>query len=199
MKFAILLFLILVLNFGCASKIKAPEVVNPEVEKPANNEVNSTEPPLIVLDQERLAPERDIFVAKSSHKWVQDLVKTANCIANNQAFFEEVSRFPKYELTDRSSMSVANHYFYSAPVDVRTYWYYKSKVIATTYTNNEVSIYLNTRANPRPMPEMIETVFHETGHLRGFSHGDNYYSKEKENTVNYKVAEIAGKYVKFCE
>lgn len=194
--------LLLLILLGCSThnppvETKAPDVV--VIKDPSTLPVEVGEPPLIVLDQGRLAPERDIFVAKSSLKWVQDLVKVANCIANQQGFFEEVSAFPKYDMTDRSSMSVANHFFYSAPVDVRTYWYVKSSVIATTYDKNEVSIYLNTRANPRAMIDMIETVFHETGHLRGFSHGDNYYSEKKKNTVNYKVAEIAMKYVGGCQ
>lgn len=115
-------YLLLLTLLACAHRyepveVKAPEVI---VTDPATLPVEVKEPPLIVLDQGRLAPERDIFVAKSSLKWVQELTKVANCIANNQAFFEEVSQFPKYDMTDKNSMQVANAYFYSAPVDIRT-------------------------------------------------------------------------------
>jgi hypothetical protein len=177
--------LLLLCLIGCATQ--TPIVKAPAPARPAPIELTPATP----------AEKKVIFTAKSTLQWVKDLADVANCVAGNEAFYQEIAAFPDYDFTDMSSLDVANAYRNMKPIDIRTYWYFMKSVIATTYTTNETSIYLNTRSNPRPMPEMINTTFHEGGHLIGFSHGDNK-PFGKENSVNYRVGSIAVKYAEGC-
>jgi hypothetical protein len=140
------------------------------------------------------------YSVKSSLKWVKQLADVSNCVIKNEEFLKEVEAFPKYDFTTKTSKEVAQAYRSSAPSVISTYktknpW---SKAIATTYTGDSKTIYLNLRKNPRPLKEMVNTAIHERGHGLGFSHGDNS-SWGKENSVNYRVGLIAEKYVEKCK
>lgn len=142
---------------------------------------------------------RPVFVADSSLDYVQQVVKVANCVIKNEAFLKDVEAFPKYDFTTMTSKEVADTLRNFKAVTVSTYrtknpW---SAAIATTWANDP-TVYLNTRKNPRPMPEMLNTAFHEGLHVNGFAHGDNY-PNGKESSVNYKVGSIAEKYAEVCK
>lgn len=147
-------------------------------------------------------PETQIaFTSASNLDWVKELVKVANCVANNEAFIKEVALFPDYDYTDDKSEVVALA-VKNIKANVTTYKTANpfSAAIATTYPTDTVNVYLNIRpkANPRPMPDMVNTLFHEGLHLSGYKHGDNY-ANGKENSVNYRVGTIAAKYSPACK
>lgn len=121
-------------------------------------------------------------------------------MVQNPDFQIEVGSFPKYTHTASSPAEVM-HAIRDLPSSrISTYrtrspW---SKVLATTYASDRSTLYLNLRKNPRPMPEMVNTVIHEGLHLAGFSHGDNSPAG-KQDSVNYRVGAIAEKYVPECQ
>lgn len=183
------LLLLLLLTVSCTTiNSPLPPVVTPV--SPVKTEVAAVKPEPVVY-----------YSTTSSVAWVNELVKTANCVVNNEDFIKEVSLFPKYEFTESTPAMVAEAIRAGAPATVRLYttklpW---SKAIATTFSGDKVNIYLNTRKHPRPMPAMINTLVHERLHLLGFSHGDDNYAKGKENSVNYKAGELSEKYSSICK
>lgn len=183
-------FLLLLLLFACAHK-QAPQEAPVDV-------VYTEETPVIVLDQEPL--KREVFSTKSTLQWMKDTARIGNCVINNQAFLKEVEAFPKFTFTDKSSKEVADSLRNAKPVVLSTYrtknpW---SSVIATTWANDQ-TVYFNTRRNPRPMPELLNTSCHEgLGHLQGWSHGDNS-PVGKEDSVPYRLGAICEKYEEKCK
>lgn len=145
-------------------------------------------------------PVRVVFACKSSLPWLIELTKVANCVANNQDFINEVKLYPKFTYTDKTSMDVANSIESMQGFMISTYKTKSpfSSVIATTYKNDNKTLYLNLRKNPRSLENMVNTVLHESLHLAGYSHGDNS-PKGKEGSVNYKVGSLAEKYVGVCK
>lgn len=179
-----LLLPLLLLTFACSYvPVKAPDVT-PEF---PSETVPTTNPKVV-------------FTADSSLDYIHEVVRISNCVISNEDFLKEVEAFPKYDYTDKTSKQVADSLRNPKPVIVSTYrtknpW---SSVIATTYSSDPTTIYFNTRRNPREMPSMVNTSFHEMLHLQGWSHGDNYeYGKEK--SVNHMVGTISEKYLKKCE
>jgi len=155
---------------------------------------------------ESLAPDlsipvapRKVFSSSSDTEWLKLAINKANCVLNNQDFIAEVEAFKDYTFTDKSSPQVANAIKELKPIKVALYKTKNpfSKAIATTYASDRETVYINTRRNPRAMPDMVNTIIHEGLHLAGFSHGDNS-PVGKENSVNYKVGSIAEKYVEKC-
>jgi predicted Zn-dependent protease len=163
------------------------EVLTPELPAPA---------PII---EEELQIASIKLTPKSSLSWVADLTKVAACVLTNKDFIKEVSAIEKFDLSTATGKEVAAAYSKGGSYVISTYktkspW---SKVIATTYKSDPTTLYLNLRLNPRRMEAMVNTIVHEVGHLKGFSHGDNS-SVGKGKTVNYWVGDIAEKYVKLC-
>lgn len=142
----------------------------------------------------------EVFSQKSELPWAAQVSKVSNCIIKNEAFLKEVETFSKFTHTAKTPKEVALAIKNFRPVVVSTYktknpW---SAAIATTYSSDKTTVYFNTRKNPRPLPAMVNTAFHEGLHLNGFSHGNNS-PKGKENSVNYRVGKIAEKYVEVCK
>jgi len=176
--------LILALLFIASCATKPIETV------PVNTPVSSEPVEIIVAKNEP-------FSFKSSLPYIAEVARVSNCVINNEAFLKEVESFPKYTFTDLSPAQVGKILRNFKPVTISTYKYWSSKVIATTYAKDRTTLYFNTKANPRKMPAMINTAFHEGLHLNGTSHGDNS-SKGKEDSVNYRVGDISEKYVPGC-
>lgn len=140
------------------------------------------------------------FTTSSQLAWVNDLVKTANCVSNNQKYIDEVKAHKQFDYTDKTSSEVAELLGSDKIAKVSTYRTKNpvSKAIATTFAGDKDTVYLNTRRNPRDMKDMVNTLFHERFHLLGFSHGDNS-PVGKENSVNYGAGAMAEKYVEECK
>lgn len=135
----------------------------------------------------------------SSKSWMNGLGDVAECVKNNDAFLKEVGSFKKYDLTTKTPSQVEQMVRSSSlSIELTTYtpWNMFSKAISYRNTGSNV-VYFNTRKNPRPIPEMVNTLIHEWLHVVGFDHGNNY-AAGKENTVNYAVGSMAEKYVKGC-
>lgn len=186
--------LLLILLASCATKYtetKPDEVV---VKDPATLPVETG----VVLDQERLAKE--VFTTKSSLPYMAEVARISNCIVNNEAFLKEVELYPKFTFTDKTSKQVADSLRNPRPVVLSTYrtknpW---SAAIATTFSGDPTAVYFNTRKNPRPMPELVNTSCHEgLGHIQGYGHGNNS-PVGKEDSVPYGLGTICEKFVSSC-
>lgn len=142
---------------------------------------------------------KTVFISKSKLEWLTEAARISNCVIGKKEFLDEVESFKGYTYTDKTpdqivyvlknpSTAYLNSYKTTNPF---------SSVVATTYLGDKENIYFNLRKNPRTKKAHVNTAIHEALHLWGFSHGDNY-AKGKENSVNYKVGEIAEKYVDDC-
>lgn len=139
------------------------------------------------------------FTTKSSLAYLQKTASIANCILTKNGFYDEVVG-STFTHTDKTSEQVASD-LKNIRVELKSYktklpW---SKAIATTYPTDKHSVYFNEYKNPRDTVSMVKTALHEGSHTVGYSHGDNYYSEAKKNSVPYKLEEIGAKYVQECE
>lgn len=143
---------------------------------------------------------KEIFGTDSKLIWIKDAVNISNCILGQSGLIEEVRNKKEFTFTDKTPEEVAKSLESPTKVKVKTYSYWNpfSSVIATTYANDRTSLYFNLKNNPRNKYAHVNTVFHESLHLWGYSHGDNY-PKGKEDSVNYKIGSMSEKYVDDCE
>lgn len=159
---------------------------NKNIESPVESPSEATSP-------------KTVFISKSRLEWLIEAARISNCVIGKKDFLDEVENFKGYTYTDKTPEQIV--YVFKNPSTVYLSSYKTtnpfSSVVATTYSNDKENIYFNLRKNPRTKKAHVNTVIHEALHLWGFSHGDNY-SKGKENSVNYKVGEIAEKYVDEC-
>jgi len=135
--------------------------------------------------------QTDNFTYRSSFSWIEAVSHVANLVINHSEFKKRVEQIEKFDYTDDNGKQVFEKLIQTKCV-LRTYksknpW---SKAIATTYRNNKIDIYFNTRRNPRSIELMVNTAIHELLHNAGYGHGDNSPTG-KENSVNYKVGAIA--------
>jgi hypothetical protein len=194
MKYLLLLTLV-----ACGHVYQPVDRTTKEVIRTTNEVEATNEPPVIVLDKERL--KKVVFTTNSSLPYMAEVARISNCIVNNEAFLKEVETFPKFTHTDKTPAQVAESLRNPKPVVLSTYRTKNpfSSAIATTFSGDPTTVYFNTRKNPRPMPEMVNTSCHEgLGHIQGFGHGDNYPSG-KEDSQPYRVGSICEKYVSACE
>jgi hypothetical protein len=146
-----------------------------------------------------LPEPRTIFTARSTLDYVHQAVKVANCVIVNEKFLSEIGKFAKYDYTTMKPAEVEARIRGVSPAAVSTYRTTNpfSRVIATTYSTDPTTIYLNTRNNPQAMPDMVNTIIHELTHLNNFGHGDNS-PVGKDNSVPYRLGSMAEKYVSEC-
>lgn len=138
------------------------------------------------------------ITTKSTLPWMNNLGQATDCVIANPAFGLEVGSILKFDYSDKNGLQVMGALNASRDVLISTYrtWNPKSKTIAYTVYGSK-AIYFNLWNNPRPFPDLINTVIHEVLHLEKFSHGNNS-SVGKQNTVNYRVGGIAERYVVGC-
>lgn len=140
-----------------------------------------------------------VFSYKSSLAWVSEVSKCANSVTNDIGFQNELRKRLWFDYTKDSGEMVWRSLRAHKCV-IRTYkpWNVFSKVVATTYTNNNIDLYLNIRRN-RSVIEWVGTAHHECSHNYGYSHGDNSRIG-KENSVPYWIGSLAQKYAeKICK
>jgi hypothetical protein len=168
--------------------------------------VPSPDPDQIQIpDQIQTLPEIEVverspvFSTTSSLQGIQDAVRVSNCIIRSQEFLREIGAFPQYDFTRMSSGDVMLRFKNSHQINVGTYRTKNpvSRVYATTYMNDKHNFWINTRKLPRPLPDLINTIFHESSHLLEFGHGDNS-PVGKQNSVPWRVGSIAEKHVLGC-
>lgn len=171
----------LVLLYACAS----------------NQPIKTTTPEIEPSEPTNSISEVKIGV-KSSLPWVFELASKTKCVLLNKDFQNEIKSIEKFDMSEASGAQVLEKML-STESNISTYTSKNpfSSAIATTYQNDN-TLYLNTRKNPRPMPQMINTICHEHSHVAGFSHGDNN-PKGKEKTVPYFIGDICEKYSTQCE
>lgn len=143
--------------------------------------------------------KKELFVPKSSLKWVADASSVASCVIQLPELINDLAAVDKFTHTELNTSQVVEAVKAFTPKYVRTY---KTKnpfsaAIATTYASDKTSFYLNTRKNPRAMPQMVNTYCHEVSHLHNFGHGDNS-PIGKEMSVPFYLGSLCQKYADKC-
>lgn len=135
---------------------------------------------------------------KSSLAWVSELADKTKCVLLSNDFQNELKSIQNFDMSEANGAQVLGKML-STESNISTYTSKNpfSSAIATTYQNDN-TLYLNTRKNPRSMPQMINTICHEHSHVAGFSHGDNS-PKGKEKTVPYFIGDLCEKHSTKCE
>lgn len=151
--------------------------------------------PQVEADTENPA---SIFHTELKTQWVNDLVRTANCVINHAEFVSSLKAKVAFDYSDETGTNVYTR-LEKASCGIRLYATKNpfSSAIATTYATDRKFFYLNTRKNPRPMPSMVNTAIHECTHLVGYTHGDNS-PVGKENSVPYWAGDQAEKIAVKC-
>lgn len=117
---------------------------------------------------------KEVYNTTLELDWLNKAVTVSNCTINLPVVRGEIESIKKFDFTSDTGLDVARK-LYTLKVQVETYkthWLapWKNRVIAHA---KDQAIFLNTRTNPRTMPEMAATLGHELMHLLGYSHGNN--------------------------
>ena len=128
--------------------------------------------------------------------WLNKAVTVSNCTINLPVVKSEIESIKKFDFTSDTGLDVARK-LYTLKVQVETYkthWLapWKNRVIAHA---KDQAIFLNTRTNPRTMPEMVATLFHEYAHSLGYGHGSN---GSHVTGVPFEMEKLGRKYAKEC-
>lgn len=181
----ILLFILLT---SCATTIS---------NSPGPSDGSGIETPPVITDPETPNESKVIFTGKTDLEWLQTAIKSGNCVVNVPKFYEEIAKVENYDETDLTPKQISEKISESTnTIAVYSYVRYFSKVIAKFQYGN---IYLNSRKQVRKPEYNANTIVHEWTHSLGFTHDGNY-AKGQQDTVPYKVGDIAEKiYLEFCK
>lgn len=151
--------------------------------------------PQVEADTENPA---SIFFTELKTPWVIDLADKANCVINHSEYISAIQSKASFDYSEQTGADVYSR-MKKVTCGIRLYatknpW---SSAIATTYATDRQYLYLNSRKNPRPLPQMMNTVIHECSHLAGYKHGDNS-PVGKENSVPYWIGDKAEKIAAKC-
>jgi hypothetical protein len=136
--------------------------------------------------------------SRNSAKYIHTISKIANCIVKNQNFLSEVKEIRSFDFSLANGLYVVQQLEKDIEIKITTYRPWNRWSVANAYSvNGKPLINFNVYNNPRPIPKMVNTVIHESLHVYGINHGDQYRAG-KEKSANYWVGEIAEKYVKEC-
>lgn len=82
-------------------------------------------------------------------------------------------------------------------VKIKLYTPFSPFTRAIAMTNGDGCIYFNSRKiKQRSVEDVVGTILHECAHLCGFTHGNNYKTKEKcLYSVPYWLSENAGRFL----
>lgn len=147
----------------------------------------------------------DIFVTDSSLEWMIGLAKAASCVVNLPEVKEDMAKIQDLDWTDDSGRQVAAK-IATVQSDMKTYtsnlvaygWrrFWPGFAPVTGYVNvGDTTIWLNLRANPRPIEAMVASVCHEHGHVIGYGHGSN---GAHTTGVPNELAKICMKHIGRC-
>jgi hypothetical protein len=161
--------------------------------------IPTTQPEVVEVLPEIVVQPKQVFVVKSSLKYMQEVARISNCVINSPEFIKRLAEFPIYTHTKLTPDVVAREFQNVPTITLTTYRTSNpfSKVTATTFANQPGVVYFNLRNNPRPMPTMVNTAIHEASHVLGFDHGDNN-PKGKEDSVPYRSGKLAEDFVTGC-
>lgn len=148
---------------------------------------------MTLMIQESKANE---FTVKSSLSYLQDVAVVAKCVTTHPEFLAEVAAHGQFDYTKDSSELIAQNIKKPTNIIISTYKKRFTKSIAYRNVGSNV-LYFNTMKNPRVMRDMVNTLIHESMHIKGYGHGDNS-PKGKGNSVPYSLGNISEKYVDRC-
>lgn len=156
--------------------------------------------PEIPVEANKEAAPIGAYKTASTLSWMKDLERVANCVKVKDSLYQEIEATEFTRTNGKTSKQIASE-LRAGSFNLGTYskWRpYKSLELAT-YNTKTFTVLYRTQANPRSMPEMVETAFHESMHLLGFFHDGNYATEENLKTVPYKVGAIARKHIGECK
>lgn len=173
-------FILVLLFVSCAST-KSPDVILPTT-------------PEIIIANDISNSELKLFTAReydlNNYSWLKPSIDCAHKVINSDLFRNKITAIERFDYapTTVNGKSVLDRLNTAKTVSVRTYYKRFGSAIAYTYYD-AAEIYLNTKWK-RPIPEIVNTLVHESTHTVGYSHGDNY-AAGKENSVPYKLGDFA--------
>jgi len=138
------------------------------------------------------AKPSDVFVTKSTQKWILGAVDCANKVFHLDET-KSLILAATYEQTNDNSFEVLKKIEQTKLTQVKEIWPKNiwSRMTATIF-KGDPAIYLNAR-KPRSISSVAGSIFHEAlGHKNGYSHKGNY-RKGNEKTVPYVLGDIGGK------
>lgn len=138
------------------------------------------------------------FKVRSSLDLMHKIKDTANCVAQLQSLKKgiEALKFPELNIDGKEIYRLMMAQ--DGLVTLRTYqkyaywvpFYGRRPVYAYTYVGHD-EIHVNTLYYERPMPSLMNTVFHELSHVAKYEHGTH-------DPIPWKVGEVAEKVAHEC-
>ena len=137
------------------------------------------------------------YKIQSKLKYFPEVVRVTNCVLANEQFLSEVSLVAKFTSSSHNGYQVVDKIkdSFDKPVVILT----ERRARWSTVLARRVDEYVifNTRKNPRSVPEMVNTLVHESLHVAGYGHEYNY-SPARNLSVPYYVGDIAEEYTQDC-
>lgn len=149
---------------------------------------------LMILSYSAQAQSR--FELKSSLYYLPEVIKVTDCVIELKEFQDEVRAIKSFTSSKENGAQVVEKILSPKKAVIRHYLKLSAKVTAKTVSGE---VYWNRykKINPRPLPKMVNTGMHERLHVLGYNHDGNK-ARINQESVPYKVGDIAEKYVKKC-
>ena len=137
------------------------------------------------------------FKNKTTLPWLNEVERVANCLKGNHGFYEEIESTTFLETNGKTSKEIAEDVKVMAP-GLNTYSKFSVYKVLGTYSVKDNEVLYRLQANPRAVPAMVNTAYHEGLHLKGYFHKGNFAKGDNLKTVPFKVGEIAERRAEEC-
>lgn len=133
----------------------------------------------------------------TKYPFIEDAAKLGNCLLSRDKFKKEISSHKQFDYTKNKSDKVSKDLFSRTPIVVRTYCKKVTKTLGyRPIGSNE--FYVNICKRTSLSADLVNTIWHEGTHVKGYGHGDNS-SVGKGNSVPYGTGDMSEKYYSECK